>query len=244
VEATQNGFLTGALLLCVFAYMRERPVIAGLALALLTVKPQLGFLIPLLALLDRNWALLRWATIFTVVLVGLSVALFGVDSWCAYFTQVVPYQQYVMNEWYGIFLRMMPSTFGSMRTLEFTPDFAHVVQWIVSGAAFACLLRLLFVLKDPLERVFAIVAGTFLITPYSFNYDMGAISIIAACLALRARAAQRNLETGVYGVLAILPAAITTLGIKSLPIAPLVLAASFAVLWLKARRPLAAPVSG
>ncbi len=244
VEATQNGFLTGALLLCVFAYMRERPAVAGLALALLTVKPQLGFLIPLLALLDRNWALLRWATIFTVLLVGLSVALFGVDSWRAYFTQVVPYQQYVMNEWYGIFLRMMPSTFGSVRTLDFTPDLAHVVQWIVSGAAFACLLRLLFVVKDPLERVFAIVAGTFLITPYSFNYDMGAISIIAACLSLRERAAKRNLEASVYGVLAILPAAVTTLGIKGLPIAPLVLAASFAVLWLRARRPLALAVSG
>jgi hypothetical protein len=149
-----------------------------------------------------------------------------------------------MNEWQGIFLRMMPSTFGSMRALGFTPDLAYVVQWIVSGAAFACLLRMLFVLKDPLERAFVIVAGTFLITPYSFNYDMGAISIIAACLALRARAAKQNLEAGMYGALAILPAAITALGIKGLPIAPVVLAASFAVLWLEARRPLAAPVSG
>lgn len=243
-EATQNGFLTSALLLCVFTYMRERPVVAGLALALLTVKPQLGFLIPLLALLDRNWALLRWATLFTVILVGLSVAWFGVDSWRAYFTQVVPYQQLVMIEWYGIFLRMMPSTFGSVRTLEYSPDTAYAVQWIVSGVAFACLLRLLFVLKDPLERVFAIVAGTFLISPYSFNYDMGAISVMAACLALRARAARRHLETGVYGALAILPAAITSLGMKNLPIAPLVLAASFAVLWIGARRPAAAPVSG
>ncbi len=244
VEATQNGFLTSALLLCVFAFMRERPVVAGLALALLTVKPQLGFLIPLLALVDRNWTLLRWAIVFTVVLMGLSVLLFGVDSWRAYFTQVVPYQQLVMNEWYGIFLRMMPSTFGSVRTLEFTPGIAHVVQWIVSGVAFAVLLRLLFVLKDPLERVFAIVAGTFLISPYSFNYDMGAISVIAACLALRARTGHRNLEAGVYGALAILPAAVTELGVKGLPIAPLVLAASFAVLWLGARRPLATTVSG
>lgn len=244
VETTQNGFLTSALLLGVFAYMRERPAVAGLALALLTVKPQLGFLIPLLALIDRNWALLRWATVFTVVLVGLSVALFGVDSWRAYFTEVVPYQQFVMNRWSGSFLPMMPSTFGSIRTLEFAPELAHLAQWIVSGAAFACLLRLLFVLKDPLERMLAIVAGTFLISPYSFHYDMGAMSIIAACLALRARANGRNLEASVYGVLAVLPAAIFALGNKGLPIAPLVLAAGFAVLWLGARRPLSAPVSG
>jgi len=138
----------------------------------------------------------------------------------------------------------MPSTFGSVRSLEFTPHIAHVVQWIVSAVAFAALLRVLWLLKDPLERVFAIVAGTFLITPYSFNYDMGALSVIAACLALRAQAARRYVEAGVYGALAILPAAITALGVKGLPIAPLVLATGLAVLWMGARRPLAAPVSG
>src|SRR5688500_18939472 len=62
IEATQNGFLTGALLLATFAFMRERPAVAGFALALLTIKPQLGFLIPLLALVDRNWKLFGWAT--------------------------------------------------------------------------------------------------------------------------------------------------------------------------------------
>ena len=228
--------------LCVRLH-RERPVVAGLALALLTVKPQLGFLIPLLALVDRNWTLLRWAIVFTVVLVGLSVLLFGVDSWRAYFTQVIPYQQLVMNEWYGIFLRMMPSTFGSVRTLEFTPGIAHVVQWIVSGVAFAALLRLLFVLKDPLERVFAIVAGTFLISPYSFNYDMGAISVIAACLALRARTGHRTWKRRVQRARD--PAG-RGHGARRQGTAAraLVLAASFAVLWLAARRPLATTVSG
>src|SRR5262245_5083798 len=78
IEATQNGFLTGALLLATFAFMRERPAVAGFALALLTIKPQLGFLIPLLALVDRNWKLFGWATGFTLLLVGASVALFGV----------------------------------------------------------------------------------------------------------------------------------------------------------------------
>lgn len=236
IEATQNGFLTGALLLGTFAFMRERPMLAGLFLALLTVKPQLGFLIPVLALLDRNWRLFGWATGFTLVLLGLSVVLFGVDVWRLYFSQIIPYQNFVMTDWSGIFLRMMPSTFGSIRTLGFTPPTAFAVQAVVSVIAFAVLLRLLFLLRDPLERAFAILTGTLLITPYAFNYDMGAVSVVAACLALRARDDHRHAAMWIYGGLAVLPAVMTPLGLEMLPISPLVLAAAFAVSWTDASK--------
>jgi hypothetical protein len=237
IEATQNGFLTGALLLITFAFMRERPAVAGLALALLTIKPQLGFLIPLLALLDRNWRLFAWATGFTLLLVGASTALFGLDVWRLYFSQIVPYQNLVMTHWAGLFLRMMPSTFGSIRTLGYTPAMAFAVQAVISVIAFAVLVRLLFLLRDPLERAFAILVGTLLITPYAFNYDMGAVSVVAACLALRARDEHRHAAMWIYGALAVWPAAMTPLGLKMLPVSPLILAAAFAALWAGARRP-------
>ena len=237
IEATQNGFLTGALLLFTFTYMREKPMVAGLCLALLTVKPQLGFLIPLLALLDRNWKLLGWASAFTLVLIGSSVMMFGIDVWRDYFDEIIPYQQYVMTSWSGIFLRMMPSTFGSLRTLAFTPSVAFMIQSVVSVIALGALLRLLFVLRDPLDRVFALLLGTFLITPYAFNYDMGAVSVAAACLALRARKDKLPVAMWIYAAIAVLPAAMTPLGIKALPVSPLIIAAGLVALWAGARRP-------
>jgi arabinofuranan 3-O-arabinosyltransferase len=240
IEATQNGFLTGALLLATFAFMRERPMLAGLFLALLTIKPHLGFLIPLIAIVDRNWKLLGWATGFTLGLLGLSIALFGLDVWRLYFSQIVPYQNFVMTDWSGIFLRMMPSAFGSIRTLGFTPSTAFAVQAVVSLAALVVLKPLLFTLRDPLERAFAILAGTLLVTPYAFNYDMGAVSVVAACLALRARDEHRHAAMWIYGGLAMLPAVMTPLGLKMLPVSPLILAAAFAVLWVGMRRSVAA----
>ncbi len=42
IYTTQNGFLTSALMLLGLAWMKTRPVAAGLAFALLTIKPQLG----------------------------------------------------------------------------------------------------------------------------------------------------------------------------------------------------------
>jgi hypothetical protein len=236
IEATQNGFFTAALLLATFAFMREKPALAGFFLALLTVKPQLGFLIPLLALLDRNWKLLGWASGFTVALIAGSVALFGIDVWRAYFEHTLPYQNYVMTNWGGIFLEMMPSAFGSLRTLGYPYSTAIQVQAMVSVISLAILLALLLRLREPLERVFAILAGTLLISPYAFNYDMGAVSVAAACLALRARAANRPGSMAIYGALAVLPGMLQQAGDAGLPFAPLLLAAVFAVLWSGARK--------
>jgi hypothetical protein len=237
IEATQNGFLTAALLLATFAFMRDKPALAGFFLALLTVKPQLGFLIPLLALMDRNWKLLGWASGFTVALVGMSLAVFGVDVWRAYAEHTLPYQNYVMTNWAGIFLEMMPGAFGSLRTVGYLPSTAIQVQAVVSVIALVILLGLLLRLRDPLERAFAILAGTFLISPYAFNYDMGAVSVAAACLALRARNENRHGATAIYGALAVLPGILQPAADSIMPIGPLLLAAAFAALWVGTRRP-------
>jgi glycosyl transferase family 87 len=233
----QNGFLTAAMLLCVFAFMRERPIVAGFALALLTMKPQLGFLIPLLALLDRNWALLRWASIFTAALVGISVLLFGVESWRGYFADSIPFQGEVMRNWDGRFIYMMPSVFGSMRALGFLPQAAFAAQLVVSIAAFAALVVLLRRLVDPLERAFALLTATFLITPYAFYYDLGALSVVAACMAWRAYATGHRAAAVVFAVLAALPAEIEYLGwfVKA-PISPLVLCGALLALHLSNRQ--------
>lgn len=73
LAAAQNGFLTAAFLLLGLAWLKQRPVLAGLAFACLTIKPQLGLLIPVLLLFDRNWRALLSATAATMALVGVSV---------------------------------------------------------------------------------------------------------------------------------------------------------------------------
>jgi len=237
IETTQNGFLMAALLLAALAFLRERPVIAGLCLALLTIKPQLGFLVPLIAIFDRNWRVLAWAAVFTVLLVGVSLAWFGVEPWRAYIDAVIPYQRHVMTHWRGEFLYMMPGVFGAARSLGYDPGMAFRVQLLVSVIAGVTLIALLMRLRDPLDRAGAVLIGTFLVSPYAFNYDMGAMSVAAACLALRAADGGRGWAAGVYGALAVLPAAVSPLAMHGAPVAPLLLAGGFVVLWVGAQRP-------
>lgn len=233
---TQNGFLLGALLLFGLAWMKSRPVLAGLAFGLLTVKPQLGLLIPLLLLLDRNWKTIGWSTLFSVALFALSVALCGLDSWRGFLDETLAYQRSVMTDWSGIFLKMMPTAFGSVRSLGYSPTLAFVVQLNLSIAAFALIVWLLVKEPDPLRRCFVVACGTFLVTPYAFNYDMGALSVIAALLAASSRAPALRGETIIIAAVAGISAAVTNVGRAGWPITPLVLAAGLLVIAAGVRR--------
>lgn len=225
LDATQNGFLTAAALLFGLAWMKSRPVLAGLAFAVLTIKPQLGLMIPVLLICDRNWVAIRWSAIFATILVVFSAVLFGFDTWHAYLTETLAYQRYVMTDWGGIFLRMMPTVFGSLRTLGFSPDLAIAVQSFVSLVAVVLVIAMLRKEKDPLRQVFIVTCGTFLITPYAFNYDMGALSV-AAALVVGSDQLRRNAPTRtIISVIAVLAGIVTNLGRADLPVAPLILAA-------------------
>lgn len=235
-ETTQNGFLSAAALLCALTNLRRRPVLAGLALALLTMKPQLGFLVPLLALLDRNWAVLKWATVFTAALVGASILCFGADAWAAFFTHVLPYQDFVMKHWIGPFLELMPGTYGSLRSLGVAVSPALAAQAIVSLLALGALFASFRATREPLQRVFALLVVTFLVTPYSFHYDMGALAVAAACLALRARAAEEHGAAFAYALIAVLPALVPVFGKWHAPVSSLVLAGGVIASYVTARR--------
>lgn len=231
LAATQNGFLTATFMLLAITFMKTRPWLAGLALALLTVKPQLGVLFALVVLLDRNWRTLAWTVAFTAGLFALSLLFFGVESWRLFVREAIPYGQFVMTDWEGVFLRMMPGMFGSMRTLGFTPSTAFSVHWTFALIALPFLMWMLVKSREPLQRAFILLAGTFLLTPYAFNYDMGALSLVAALLALTC--AQRSQWAAMVcaALVAVLPGVMTALGMAGAPISPLLLAAAVATVY-------------
>jgi arabinofuranan 3-O-arabinosyltransferase len=222
VDTAQNGFLTSALLLSGLALMRTRPIVASVAFALLTIKPQLGLFIPVLLLFEKNWRVIVWTSVFTALLIGISALAFGVESWLLYLNETVEYQRFVMTDWYGIFLRMMPTLFASMRTLGFTADTAFAVQAPLTIAGLALVLWLLWRTQDLPRRIFIILCGTFVVSPYGFNYDMGALAVSAVLLV----ASDKRLtafELVSIATVSVLPAIVMNIGRMNLPVAPLIL---------------------
>lgn len=238
VVAAQNGFLTASLILFGLAAMKRRPALAGIAFAALTIKPQLGFLVPVLLVFDRNWAALAWSTAIALTLFLLSIVFFGVDSWHAYLTETLSYQRSVMTNWHGIFLRMMPTIFGSARSLGMSPEGAFALQWPVSVLATVLVVWLFRKEVDPLRRALVLVTGTFLISPYAFNYDMGALVVVAALLLGSGGAGGGRFVQLAVGMVAVIPAAVTNLGRAGLPVTPVILAGALIAIarmgWLRA----------
>ena len=240
IRFTQNGFLTSALFLAGLAYWNRAPFMAGIFIGLLTIKLQLGVLIPLALLIDRNWTAFFSATVTALGLVILSALVFGHQAWFDYFEIAVPYQTRIMTE-LGVgdpYLSMMMSGFMGARTLgiEGTPAWIIHSMFAIPGFVLAiwCLTRS----STLLERSTALVLGTFLVSPYTFNYDAGVLCVIAAVCAVKYRS-QLAMDVTVAGksqtlteirfmlftLIAILPVVGNQLALYIFPISPFVILA-------------------
>lgn len=222
--AVQNGFLTGAFFLGALALRERRPVLAGLLLACLTVKPQLGLLFPLLMLAERRWRVLLAAAGFTLAAVALSAALFGLDAWRGYFAETAPYMGRVMAEGSGVFVYMLTSSFGYLRTLGVPAGPALWLHAALAAPAAALAVRL-FLRGDAALRGVALAIAAYLVTPYALTYDFGPAAAAAAVLAQRL--GDRAGAAGVVPPLvAVLPLALPPAGLLGVPFAPPVLMAA------------------
>lgn len=172
----QNGLITGALIFLGVSLVRHRPILAGICLGALTVKPQLGLLIPVFLLLRGHWTVIGSAIVTSAAMIVLSALFFGVELWWDYFDYVLPFQRIVAEEGTGIFLRMMPTAFALGRLAGLDASTAMLVQAPFSLLALGLVIS---TFRKPsaapeLETALLLVA-VFLFSPYAFNYDMLAL---------------------------------------------------------------------
>lgn len=228
----QNGFLTAALMLYGLSLRSSMPIIAGLAFGLLTIKPQLGILVPFLLMAERRWLVIISAAVTTFTVIALSAAVFGIEAWKGYIEHNIPYQTHVMRELGGTFVEMMPSVYGALRTYGLTADPAMTVHGIVAIAAVLFFVWTLMALRRSEARAFSLVIATFMITPYSLTYDLGALVVLAALFVSPVNEGQNRevrLNLGFVPV-CMLPIAAQPLAAQGILLAPFVIAFTWASL--------------
>jgi hypothetical protein len=160
----------------------------------------------------------------------------------------MPHQHEVMTTWQGVMLVMMPTVLSGLRLLGVEPGLAQAWQTAFSLACLAPVLWLLWRLRaplgDPAAAALVLTAGTVLVAPYSFVYDMGALAAVGSAMFAREAAPAGNggaqwrplLATACL-LLCLLPVLTMLLGLLGLPVAPLLAAAALAVLALPAALP-------
>jgi hypothetical protein len=177
----QNGFLTASLIGGTLYLMPIRPVLSGICLGLLSYKPQYGLLFPLVLIAASQWTVFLTAAIVAIAMAALSWLAFGTESWQAFFHWMPMFSQAFLTEGRAPWGKMQ-SIFALVRYFGGTEQLAWVFQWIMSGAV-AVLLALMWRSRIgyPLKAA-ALAAGTLLITPYLFLYDMVVLAIAVAFL--------------------------------------------------------------
>ena len=217
----QNGFYTAALLIGGLLSLDRRPVLAGVLFGILTVKPQLGLLLPIVLLLERRWVTIASTVMTIAFLFVVTAMLFGLDVWLDYWHKIVPQQMWLTENAGGLMFSLVSSLFFGARLIHLPLGVAWAIQYAGTAFAFAAVVWTYWKRRDPQLSLALFVTATFLFTPYILNYDMVMFGFVVALLRDRAGNTMRDhwLLLAVWS----LPVTMMFAGAIWIPLAPVVL---------------------
>jgi hypothetical protein len=217
----QNGFYTAALLIGGLLALDRRPVLAGVLFGILTIKPQLGLLLPIILLLERRWATIASAAATVALLFVATAMLFGWDVWLDYWHKIVPQQMWLTENAGGLMFSLVSSLFFGARLIYLPLGVAWAIQYAGSAFAVAAVVWTYWKRRDANLSLALFVTATFLFTPYILNYDMVMFGFVVALLRDRPDNTMRDhwLLLAVWS----LPVTMMFAGAIWIPLAPVVL---------------------
>ena len=230
----QNGFYTAALLIGGLYSLDRRPILAGILFGILTVKPQLGLLLPVVLLLERRWLTIASAVITAAVLVGLTGMLFGWNAWVEFWHKIVPQQVYLTETSGGLLYAMVGTLFYAARMLFVPLKAAWAIQYATSALCLVAVVWTYWKRRDRDLSFALLITATFLFTPYILNYDMVVFGFVVAVL--RDRADNTAYDHKLYIAVWALPVAMMIAAFFWIPLAPIVLIAFACRLLMRLKR--------
>ena len=177
----QNAALTAALYgFFLIGVERNRPILAGIALGLLTIKPQLGILVPVALVASLNWRAFLSASATTLGFAALSAAVLGFGVWQVFWLQA-PVAA-AMMELGGVEWGKMISVYGAGRVSGLGHLPSMVLQAGFGIAALVCVWLAWRRSEAMAVRAPVLVGGALLATPFALSYDMTLIVVPCAFL--------------------------------------------------------------
>jgi hypothetical protein len=180
----QSSLLTAAVLIGIFATLERRPLVAGMLIGLLTLKPQLGLLFPVLLIAAGRWRAFAAASVTALALAGATAALFGTKVWVDFVTLGLPAQNLVLADPQGIATPFHATVFMNLRGIGMGYAAAMAVQ---AGVALAAATAVAWASRyragaDPRLLAALFFACTMSAVPYLLVYDTLPLTFAALAL--------------------------------------------------------------
>jgi hypothetical protein len=163
----QNGLLTTGMFAFGASVVARQPYLGGAVLGLLVIKPQLGVLLPIALLADRNWRAIVGGAASSLLLLGAAALVFGPDSYRGFLAITGDYTSYMSNSRWN--WGELASLFAFARYFGVPQSAALAIQGVAALAAAVITWRSWSTKAD--ERVAVLAAATLLVPPYLFTYD-------------------------------------------------------------------------
>jgi hypothetical protein len=172
---------TAGLVAALASLANGRAAAAGGLIALLTLKPQLGLLIPVALVAGGHWRTVAWATAGTLTSAALSTVAMGADYWLhwidmlrtmTWFMEIRLVRFNLMITWYAL-----------ARSYGVSHDIAFALQIVVLLAAAAAVA---WVWRRPVTadlRAATLCVAIPVATPYAWHYEMSLVLVAAMFLA-------------------------------------------------------------
>jgi hypothetical protein len=178
----QTGFLTAALLAGGLVVLPRHQILAGVSFGLLAYKPQFGLLLPLVLAATGQWRAIVAAAVTVLATVGVTVAIWGVPVWQAFFDSL-PLTRTIVLEADTDNLVKFQSVFAWLRLWGGSPAHAYAGQALVTaGAVAACIWIWRSGVSFRLKAA-ALLVGTLLSSPYVLDYDFIVLGMALAFVA-------------------------------------------------------------
>jgi hypothetical protein len=182
ITAGQSGFLSTALMAGALGLMERRPVMAGCCLGLLTYKPQLGLLFPLVLAVGGRWRVIIAAATTALLLATASWLAFGTAAWDAFLHSLIIVNQRALVDGgdAGASWNKLQTVFGLVRVLGGSASFAWACQAAMAFGV-ATVLCALWRSRAPFDlKAAALAVGALMATPYLFIYDLVLLAVPTA----------------------------------------------------------------
>ncbi len=178
----QNAFLTAALAGAALLLLGQRPLLSGALIGLLSIKPQLAVLFPVALI-----AIGAWRTLFIAVLVSFSFMLvatgiLGTDTLTGWWQSLGLAKAFLEAGGTAYWMKM-PTDFAFLHLLGAPLAFSYLWHALVATVTIGIVWKIWRTCPDHPVRNAALITGTFLVSPYLFEYDLAWLALPIAWLA-------------------------------------------------------------
>ena len=170
IMSGQFSFFVVSIFAFIYFYGDERPILSAVLIAILTIKPQLGLVIPVYLIATQRYKIFIYSCILIAVFLLSSVLVLGVEVWEAYFHSAG--EQYeVLAASHPLILGLMPTLTVQLTLMEVDLNLASTIHALFSIVIMGLSFVLFRNIKDGLPCFVVLVACSFVVSPYLMIYD-------------------------------------------------------------------------